>query len=221
MSRDAAKVALLYRAARQRLTPGSDHLEASLEIQEGRAEYTGTVLALEASGESVVRVARAVEDFEDQRAFARSFAYATGPALGLLLDRVGGPWRKSIKNDTNLATLLAKALNFYPTTEVVKVAEARAQRYGFSAVSQDERLRAEYLNTSPACIIPSAVLGWKLVWEFPKTEELRRSFNPNNLVSLGANGTVYSTGTFSSRWGTNFRLMTSVRFFQPTINRSE
>jgi hypothetical protein len=199
-SRNAAKAALLFRAARQRLNPGSDRLEAALEIQEGLAEYTGTIVALGQTGESVARVARAVEDFEDQRAFARSFAYATGPALGLLLDRFGGLWRKSIKSDADLASLLAKALNFHADGDVVKEAESRAQRYGFRGVSQDEHARAARTQALHASYRARFLDG--PVLEIPKTEELRRSFNPNNLVPLGESGTVYPTGTFVSRWGT-------------------
>ena len=37
--------------------------------------------------------------------------------------------------------------------------------------------------------------------QFPRTEELRRTFNPNNLVTFSGYGTVYPTGTFTSRWG--------------------
>jgi hypothetical protein len=198
--RKAAKDAMLFRAARQRLNPGAERLESALEIQEGLAEYTGTVVALGVSGESVARVARAAEDAEDQRAFARSFAYATGPALGLLLDRFGGAWRKSIKSDANLASLLAKALGFSGAVDVVKEAESRAQRYGFQAVSQDEHSRAArtqaLLTSYRARFLQGPIL------EFPNTGELRRSFNPNNLIPLGESGTVYPTGTFVGRWGT-------------------
>jgi hypothetical protein len=199
MSLNAARDALLFRAARQSLNPGSARVEAGLEIQEGLAEYTGTIVALGRSGESVVRVARAVEDFEDQRAFARSFAYATGPALGLLLDRFGSSWRKSIKNDTNLSSQLGAALRFHASAEVVKLAESRAQHYGFSAVSQDERRRAARTQALLAMYRARFLDG--PILEIPKTEELRRSFNPNNLVPLGESGTVYPTGTFVSRWG--------------------
>ncbi len=199
-SRNAAKDALLFRAARQRHNPGAERLEPALEIQEGLAEYTGTVAALGVSGESITRVARAVEDAEDQRAFARSFAYATGPALGLLLDRFAGSWRKSVNKDTNLAALLAKAIGNPILGDVVRVAESRAQRYGFRALSEDEHVRAvrtqAVLATYRARFLEGPILG------FPKTEELNRSFNPNNLVPLGDEGTVYPTGTFVSRWGT-------------------
>jgi len=199
ISRNAAKDALLFRASRQRLNPGAERLESALEIQEGLAEYTGSVVALAVSGESVARVARAVEDAEDQRAFARSFAYATGPALGLLLDRFAGSWRKSITKDTNLAAVLAKALG-NPNAMDIKAAESRGQRYGYRALSDDEHARATRTQALLASYRSRFLEG--PVLEFPKTEELRRSFNPNNLVPLGESGTVYPTGTFVSRWGT-------------------
>lgn len=198
--RNATKDALLFRAARQRLHAGAEKLESALEIQEGLAEYTGTVVALGVSGESIRRVARSVEDAEDQRAFARSFAYATGPALGLLLDRFAGSWRKSVTKDTNLAARLAQALGNPPVSgDVVKAAELRAQGYGFRALSADERARALRTRTVLTAYRQRFVDG--PVLEFPKTEELNRSFNPNNLVPLGESGTIYPTGTFTSRWG--------------------
>jgi hypothetical protein len=199
ISRNAARDALLFRAARQRDNPGAERLESALEIQEGLAEYTGTVAALAVSGESVARAARAVEDAEDQRAFARSFAYATGPALGLLLDRFAGSWRKSITKDTNLAALLAKAVGNSGEVDL-KTAESRAQRYGYRAVSSDEHERATRTQALLATYRNRFLDGPILA--FPRTEELRRSFNPNNLVPLGEDGTVYPTGTFISRWGT-------------------
>jgi hypothetical protein len=200
VGRKATEDALLFRAARQHLSPGSDRMESALEIQEGLAEYTGSIVALARSGEAITRVARAVEDFEDQRAFGRSFAYATGPALGLLLDRFGGSWRKSLKSDTNLASVLGQALRFHADADVVKQAESRAKRYGFAALSQDERSRAVRTQALLASYRARFLDG--PILEFPKTQELRRSFNPNNLVALGEHGTVYPTGTFISRWGT-------------------
>ena len=199
-ARRAAKDAMAFRAARQFLNPGSDQLESALEIQEGLAEYTGTVVALNNSGESVSRVARAVEDFEDQRAFARSFAYATGPALGLLADRFASPWRKTVKSDTNLASILVKALGFRADAAVVERAKSRAQRYGFRLVSQDEHARAAITLARSASYRTRFLEG--PILEIPRTGDLQRSFNPNNLFPLADSGTVYPTGTFTGRWGT-------------------
>ena len=195
----AAEDAMLFRAARQSLNPGSERLESALEIQEGLAEYTGTVVALSNSGEAVRRVARAVENFEDERALGRSFAYGTGPALGMLADRFAGAWRKTVKSDTNLAAILGKALGFRADTGVVERAQGRAQRYGFRLVSQDEHARAAITLARTASYSARFLEG--PVLEFPPTVDLQRSFNPNNLFPLGESGTVYPTGTFTGRWG--------------------
>ena len=196
----AARDAMLFRAARQQLNPGVDIRESALEIQEGLAEYTGTVIALEKSGETLARVARAVEDFEDRPAFSRSFAYATGPALGLLLDRHASGWRKKVRQKANLGALLGEALGFQASdADLVSRAQTAAEPYGFRAVAAKERTRALETQAKLAAYRAQFVDG--PVLEFPKTEELRRSFNPSNLVPLGEHGTVYPTGTFASRWG--------------------
>lgn len=198
-ARTAAEDALLFRAVRHSLHPRAQVLESALEIQEGLAEYTGTVIALGQSGESPVRVARAVEDFEDQSSFSRSFAYATGPALGLLLDKHAPGWRKGLTRDSSLGSLLGHALNVRAGTDPVHLAQSRGERYGLRAVAAAERGRAVRTQALLAGYRARFLDGPVLL--FPRTEELRRSFNPNNLVPLGDSGTVYPTGTFVSRWG--------------------
>ena len=64
-----------------------------METQEGLPEYTGVFVALRATGEDIQREAPEIEAWEDSDALARSFGYATGPALGLLLDRYAVGWR--------------------------------------------------------------------------------------------------------------------------------
>jgi hypothetical protein len=198
-ARVAVQDALLFQAARISLNPGAGKSESALEIQEGLAEYTGTVVALRSTGESIDRVARAVEGFEDQAAYSRSFAYATGPALGLLLDRYAGEWRRKLKRDSDLSLLLRSALGFRVGPDLVNRAELRAERYGYRAVAADERDRASRRQILIAGFRARFVDG--PVLQFPRTEELRRTFNPNNLVTFGDYGTVYPTGTFTSRWG--------------------
>jgi len=190
-SREAVKDALAFRAARYKLFPDAKIQEAALEMQEGLPEYTGTVLALGDARESIIRVARATEDFEDQTSFSRSFAYATGPALGLLLDRFQPNWRESFTRETNLAAMLSASVGTGTTDH--------GYQYGYQAVASDEHEREarhqKQLTQYRATFFDGPTL------QFPKTEELYRSFNPYNLVSLGEQGTVYPTGTFTSRWG--------------------
>ncbi|HTB13869.1 MAG TPA: hypothetical protein VK752_19980 [Bryobacteraceae bacterium] len=189
--RASVQDALAFRAIRQKLFPDAKVQEAALEIQEGLPEYTGTVLALKDSGESIDRVARATEDFEDQSSFLRSFAYATGPALGLLLDRYQPDWRKSVTASTGLAGLLSAAVG-------TRTGDRR-DLYGYQSVAEDEHEREARHQLQLAKFRTLFLDGPTL--QFPKTDELYRSFNPCNLVSMGDLGTVYPTGTFTARWG--------------------
>ena len=190
-SRDAVRDAMAFRATRQKLFPGAKTQEAALEIQEGLAEYTGTVLALKNTGESILRVARATEDYEGNSSLTRSFAYGTGPALGILLDRFHPGWRKSVTRETNLAALLSAAVG-------ATNADHRNQ-YGYQSVASDEHEREARHQQQLTKFRASFVDGPILI--FPKTEEVYRYFDPNNLISMGELGTVYPTGTFTSRWG--------------------
>jgi len=179
-ARTATRDALRFRAARRSLSPGAEKSESALELQEGLAEYTGTVVALRRTGESIARVARAVEAFEDQTAYSRysrSFAYATRPALGLLLDRYAGVWRKKLKRDSDLSLLLSSVLGFRPGSSPVDRAKLRAERYGFRAVEADELGRETGRQLLLAGFRVRFIDG--PVLQFPPTEELRRTFNPN------------------------------------------
>lgn len=197
--REAAQDAMLFRAARRHLNPGASEKENVLEIMEGIPEYTGSVVALKATGESLSRVARSIENSEDQKAFARSFAYGTGPGLGILLDAYAGNWRKSLKKDTDLTALLTTALGMKPQDKLIEAATARAGKYGYRAIAPEEHARA--IRTQQQLAVFKARFVDSPVLQFPKTSEMQRSFNPSNLVTFGVNGTVYPTGIFTSRWG--------------------
>ena len=83
--RCAAADALAFRAARRAAYPGSAAGEDALELHEGLAEYTGVVVGRpgDRTGAALHDLGAHVED----PSFVRSFAYATGPAYELLLDR--------------------------------------------------------------------------------------------------------------------------------------
>ena len=165
-----------------------------MERYEGLPEYTGTVVAMKETGEVASRLARQVEAFQDNDAYARSFAYVTGPAMGLLLDRLSPNWRKRVRGGASLESLLIEAV---PTGTVS--ADAAAVRYGFRAVTASEHQRDARHQALLDSLTKTFVEGPTL--NFPKVGNLNRTFNPYSLVPFGTQGTYYPNGTFSADWG--------------------
>lgn len=197
-ARQAAADAMIFRLNRRRLCPGADAAEASMEKQEGLAEYTGVFIALQATGENISREARAVESAEDSNALARSFAYATGPALGLLLDRYAAGWRARAAREP-LDSMLRAALHVQDSADTARRAEQRAALYGYTAVAAAEREREEFHQAVLGDLKKRFLDGPTL--DFPEAPELRRNFNPQTLVPMPPHGVYYPTGTFSANWG--------------------
>src|SRR5262249_40591866 len=126
--KDAARDAMLFRAARLAQYPGADSLENSLEVAEGLAEYTGTQVALSFLKLPHSRAADLVPEFEGRKTYVRALGYGTGPGLGLLLDQYDRDWRKTIARE-GFASQLVAAIRFVPPTDVRAVAAKAASRY--------------------------------------------------------------------------------------------
>ncbi len=196
--RIVARDAVLFRAMRHRIYPGADSLEAALEQAEGLAEYTGLALALAVTGDSVSEVAKRTRQGEDRTTFVRSFGYLTGPAMGLLLDRLAPGWRTRIAT-AGFAAQLRSAVGFSPPSDLPDAAREAALRYDGPSLAQAEDERAAARARFRAEVEARMVKG--PVVEFHQAG-LARSFNPNNLAAMDTLGTLYPTGTFSAPWGT-------------------
>jgi len=196
-ARRATRDALLFRAQRNRLYPGSDTLEAALETQEGLPEYTGTRLALAATRLRASRASQAAAEFEGRPTYVRALGYGTGPLLGLLLDRYAPRWRARIR-DAGFARQLANATGFVPPADLAGEVAAAAARYGGGDLAAAEDQRAATRARSVAAYRARLVAGPVIVL---RADQMFRSFDPNALVPLGENGTVYPTGTFRADWG--------------------
>jgi hypothetical protein len=198
VGRQSATDAMLFRIYRHHLCPGSEAMEAAMEKQEGLAEYTGVFVAMRATGENISRKARVVEAFEDSNAFARSFGYATGPALGFLLDRYAGGWRDRAAS-ASLDSMLVSALHIQVSKDLENLVHERAAMYGYVAVAAAEHERDERHQALLAELKAKFVEGATL--DFPSAPKLSRFFNPGTLVPFPPHGTYYPSGTFSANWG--------------------
>ena len=82
--RRALSDALAFREQRREIFPNAAAEENALEMNEGLAEYTGTVFAEPSLPKRIPHLIEALRDAEKTPTFSRSFAYASGPAWGAL-----------------------------------------------------------------------------------------------------------------------------------------
>jgi hypothetical protein len=190
--------ALAFRAMRLRLDQQAGEDEQALLLNEGLAEYNGWASSGEADSLLARRVALAMLSRERQESLVRSFAYASGPAYGVLLDGSGMAWRSQLNANSDLAELLRAA---YPAVRVDTTRMLqRSERHGGLLIRAEETemaaRRAETERGHRARLVEQPVV------RLPATDSLSYSFNPNDAFPLAGIGTVYSTGQFTDVWGT-------------------
>jgi hypothetical protein len=199
-ARHHAESALMFRTERRSLYPGSDSLEATLEIQEGLPEYTGQRLAMQLTGEGVGRVATFVRDYETTPTFVRAFAYGTGPAIGVLLDQFDPTWREEVRKNRDIGALLAMAIHFQRPRNLDQVAHARAREYGWDEVDRGESARDS--ARAPTMQNYRSRLGaGRVITLLQSRDSLAWSYDPTELVGFDLQSTVYPSGSFSAPWG--------------------
>ena len=196
--RQAVADALTFRAHRRSLFSNAATEERGLEMNEGLAEYTGVRVPSDSEAAAMARTLKNLRAAETWDSYVRSFAYASGPAYGILLDGPLPGWRKGLRPDDDLGQLLQEALSVSLPANLEAEAAKRAARYGdnqiIGAESEREKSRqkrlAEYRRRfieGPLLIIPLA--------------RMNVGFNPLNLEPLDDLGTVYPTMTVTDEWG--------------------
>ncbi len=139
---------------------------------------------------------RDLSAFVSAPTFVRSFAYATGPAYGLMLDQTDPGWCTKLEDGLRFDERLARAMKLEtPANETVK---ERAARYGdgtlrTNEVKRDEERRAR-LASYKARLVDGPVLSFPL-------NHSNYQFNPQTLVPLEGFGTIYPTMRLVDDWG--------------------
>jgi hypothetical protein len=188
--------ALLFRAARRAQFQNAAMEERSLEMHEGLAEYTGFHL----SQASLAQVAEYLRTAPGRySSFVRSFAYASGPAYGLLLDEVQPDWRIGLTPKNDMGDMLKTAFSIQLPGNLEAEARHRAVSYDgellhVQEVQRDQERQAE-IAAYRACLIegPALIL--------PISSQVRCAFDPRATVPIPDSGTVFPSIRVSDRWG--------------------
>ena len=142
----AIRDALTFRQQRRSIYKAAAQNERALEINEGTASYTGTVLAASSRGDAIANALVTLTQAEKGESFVRTFAYASGPAYGLLLDEALPGWQRALRASDDLGTLLMNAFAVQPSTD----AAGAAGKYGgvelLAAEQRREQLRQDRIN---------------------------------------------------------------------------
>ncbi|MEG3092877.1 hypothetical protein [Sphingomonas sp. PB1R3] len=189
----AIRDALAFRAHRRNLATEAAGRENALEINEGIAEYTGKRLG--AGKDAVTSTIGTLADYDRRDGYMRSFAYASGPAYGLLLDWLSPGWRNDLRPDSDLGALLHHAIG----DGALPAVEAVRDRYDFTGIRSEEAVKAQAHARQAAhwraALIDGPVLRLPLI-------DMQIEFNPQNVFALPPSGTVYPTATIRDAWGT-------------------
>jgi len=126
----------------------------------------------------------------------RSFAYATGGAYGLLLDRADPAWRGKLASGQRFDQLLRSALRLSMSN--LATVKARAAAYDDGTLRASEVKRDEVMKARAAAQHLKFVDGPVLILPL---KHANRQFNPQTLQPLGDLGTVYPTLRLVDDWG--------------------
>jgi hypothetical protein len=217
--RQAISDALLFRAFRRSMFPQAAAEEREMEMHEGLAEYTGVKL----SGNPNLNeyMVQSLKEAAQSETFVRSFAYASGPVYGILLDQAESGWRRNLKKADDLGLLLQSKLRIKLSENIKQTSETRAKYYDGdklqAAETERENNRQKLLAEYRARFVDGPVLAIPL-------QKMSMQFNPGNLVPLDSLGTVYPDIRVVDVWGiltvTRGALMNSTysKIFVPAPN---
>jgi hypothetical protein len=182
--------ALAFHRARLLKFPNAAREETALDRNEGMAEFTGVALFVPPDDATMLDVAaKALVQAEQSASFLRSYAYATGPAWGLMLNQFAPGWQMKIAS-SSYEDLLA---GIEPSG-----AGFAARRYNGAAVRAEETKRDEERKKRVASYRKRFLEGHVLTIPLHK---MNMQFDPYDAQPFEGHGTVYEHITVSDDWG--------------------
>jgi hypothetical protein len=198
----AMRDALAFRKTRRALFPDAAENERRSEIQEGLAQYTGTVVTANSSAQAAESTLAQLSAAEKQESFVDTAAYTAGVAYGVLLDSVLPEWRRGLQVTSDLAQVLMVAARLQPADDAssaaaryrgieLRTAETERDRKLTERIAE---LRQRFVD-GPVLILPGNGAG---------------TFDIRGAIAIPRSGTVYfSTYRIAGDWG-SFEASTGV-----------
>lgn len=190
--------ALAFRKYRYLLYPGTDITENLLELNEGIAEYTGSIISGRNRKQSSEHFVQSINSFLGNPTFVRSFAYQTIPVYGYLLDNTRKGWNREITIKTNLTDYFINAFNITLPNDLKKTTDLIMNQYNGEAIMSEEKTREEKTKKLIAEYKSKFVTQHHFELVF---EQMNVSFDPRNIIPVEDKGTVYPNIRVTDKWG--------------------
>ncbi len=190
----AIRDALAFRAKRRALFAGSAESERLLEMNEGLAQYTGTVAAFPSSAVSTANAIQQLQESEQISTFVRTFAYPSGTAYGILLDEASPGWPRKVKYEDDFGQLIMAARGLQPSPDV----ESAAMLYGGPSLRASEERRNAEQKARIADLRRRFVDGPVVILPRPNTA----AFTTAGMTPIPGSGTLYPGYRATTEWGT-------------------
>ncbi len=192
------KNAVLFRLYRQQLFPEAKESENSLELNEGIAEYTGTILSNRNDKDLKNHYIQAIDTLYTNTTFVRSFAYRTTPVYGYFIKQKNENWNKEISNKTDLTEFVATQFNVTVSDNLENTIEKIRNEYDYQGINDFEternRKQKELLAKLEAKFQLNPILTIPI-------ENMNIRFSPGDLIPFKDIGTVYQNIRITDNWG--------------------
>jgi hypothetical protein len=190
--------ALLFRLYRQQLFPEAKETENSLELKEGLAEYTGTILSGRNDEDLRKHYIKAIETLYENTTFVRSFAYRTTPVYGYFMNQNDKSWNLKTSSKTNLTDFTLEFFNITIPINLTKTIERIQNDYDYGEISDFENVREQKQKELIAKL--DEIFQKNNTLSIP-LQNMRIGFNPGDLIPYRDFGTVYPNLRITDNWG--------------------
>ena len=198
IQKEHIKNALLFRIYRQQLFPDAKENENLLELNEGLAEYTGTILSGRNDKDLREHYSQAIDVLFTNPTFVRSFAYRTIPVYGYFMKQKDENWNKKIEENSNLTDFITAFYNISLPDHLKDVVTQVQNEYNYDSIVKEETERAQKQKELIAKLDDKFQNNPIFTIPF---QHMSVNFNPGNLIPYKNLGTVYPNLRITDDWG--------------------